>query len=96
MQISKAALHERFLFLNKCKNVIAVRVSDSSLLHLFLTKIKQMKVFLTKPIGDRGMDVLTKAKLDITVWKQKNALSQDELIKKLQSFDAFICIFQYR
>ncbi|PZP48802.1 MAG: D-glycerate dehydrogenase [Pseudopedobacter saltans] len=55
-----------------------------------------MKVFITKPIGERGMAVLEKAKLDITIWKQKKALSQDELIQKLQSFDAFICIGKYK
>lgn len=55
-----------------------------------------MKVFLTKPIGDRGMDILQKGNADITVWKQKKALTQDELIKKLQSFDAFICIGKYQ
>lgn len=55
-----------------------------------------MKVFITKPIAERGMDVFTKAGIDVTVWKQKKMLSQDELIKKLQSYDAAICIGKYK
>ncbi len=55
-----------------------------------------MKVFITKPIAERGMEIFKRAKLDVTVWKQKKVLSQEELIKKLQKYDAAICIGKYK
>lgn len=55
-----------------------------------------MKVFITKPIAERGMGVFKKAHIDVTVWKQRKALSQDELIQKLQKYEAAICIGKYR
>ncbi|MFT4203563.1 MAG: D-glycerate dehydrogenase [Chitinophagaceae bacterium] len=51
-----------------------------------------MKVFITKPIAERGMDVFKKAKIDVTVWKQKQAPAPEALYKKLQDYDAVLCI----
>ncbi|WP_447642696.1 MULTISPECIES: 2-hydroxyacid dehydrogenase [Chitinophagaceae] len=55
-----------------------------------------MKVFITKPIAERGIDIFKKANIDVTVWKQKKALTQEELIQKLQNYDAAICIGKYK
>lgn len=55
-----------------------------------------MKVFITKPIAERGMDVFKKANINVTVWNKKTPLSQDELIQKLQGYDAAICIGKYK
>ncbi|MNK25811.1 Glyoxylate/hydroxypyruvate reductase B [compost metagenome] len=49
-----------------------------------------MKVFITRPIMDFGMERLQKAGLDVTVWEENRALTPEELVSHCQQADGLL------
>jgi len=51
-----------------------------------------MKVFISRKIPAAGIDHLINAGLSVTVWEEDRPLTQEELIEKVQPYDALICM----
>lgn len=54
-----------------------------------------MKVFATRNLPPKGIETLTQAGIELTLWKKNVDLPRGDLIKKLQKFDGLICVGPY-
>jgi len=55
-----------------------------------------MKVFVALNIPVKGIDHMRQAGLDVTVWDQDRPMTPEELIRKVQDFDALLSMGMYK
>lgn len=55
-----------------------------------------MKIFATRNLPPKGIELLQKAGIELTIWTEQKDLPTAELLEKIKGYDGLICIGPYK